>query len=63
MVECAVIWILLISALTLEVTFHMLAHFWHPWPLGQKNAPQIFERWCSNKVIEGNVQEGSNFKV
>ncbi len=28
-----------------------------------KNAPQICERRSSNKVIEGNVQELSNFKA
>ncbi len=28
-----------------------------------KKAPQIFEWWSSNNVIEGNVQEGSNFKA
>ncbi len=50
-----------ISALFLEVTLKMQAHFWHPWPLGQKVVPPIFERWSSNKVMEGNVQEGSVF--
>ena len=28
-------------------------HFWHPCPFGQKVVPQIFERWSSNKIIEG----------
>ncbi len=28
--------ILLISAPTLEVTFQMLTHFGHPWPIGKK---------------------------
>ncbi len=54
---------LLISALTVEVTFQMLTHFWHPLPLGPKNGPQIFERWSSNKVIWRNLQELSNFKA
>ncbi len=23
--------------------------------------PQIFERWSSNRIMEGNVEEGSDF--
>ena len=36
-------------------------HFRHPWPLGQKVVSQIFERWSSNRIIEGNVQGGLFF--
>ena len=35
----------------------------HPWSLGQKKATQNFERWSSNRVIEANVQGGSDFHV
>ena len=30
---------------------------------GQKVVPQIFERWYSNRIIEANVQVGSDFYV
>ncbi len=30
---------------------------------GKKNAPKILEICSSNRVIEGNVKEGSNFKA
>ncbi len=42
-----------ISAVPLEVTFHFL----HPWTLCQKNAPQTFERQCSDKSTEKNVKD------
>ena len=60
MADFAVFWILLISALPLEVTFQMLTHFRQPW---SKNTPRTFERWSSNRVIEVNVQGGSAFHV
>ncbi len=63
MADFAVILILLISALPLGVTFQMQTHFWHPWPLGQKNAPRIFERWSSDRVMDANVQGGYDFYV
>ena len=28
-----------------------------------KNVSQVFERWSSNRVIERDLQEGSNFKA
>ncbi len=54
---------LLISALTVEVTSQMQTHSWHPRPPGQKNGPQILERWSSNKATGRNLQERSNFKA
>ncbi len=50
-----------ISALPPEGTFQMLTHFYHLWPLGQRNDVQIFDRRSGCKIIKQNVSGGSDF--
>ncbi len=50
-----------ISAQPLEGAFWMLTHFYHLWPLGQKNDVQIFDRKSGCKIIKQNVSGGSDF--
>ena len=45
------------------VTLRMYTHFFHRWPLGKKNVSQIFGIWSGNRIIEGNVQGGSDFHL
>ena len=50
-----------ISALPPGDAFQMLTHFYHLWPLGQKNDVQIFDRGSGFKIIKQNVSGGSDF--
>ncbi len=48
--------------LSLEVIANMWMHFCDLWTLGQKSTPQnIVKRRTSNKNIQWDVQEGSDF--
>ena len=39
------------------LTFQMLAHIQHLWPLGQKSVTQIFDRWYGYKIMKQNVSD------